>query len=134
MGKFTPGRSKTGGKKRGAKNKKPFISFSSAKEACERLSCNPADFLVALVNGDHGALGISKRQKIDLKERRHAAEFLMTRLSPSLKSIEHQVTGAAAPVIIVPAKLPAETWEQAAEQVRQTQLATIQAHLGKGEG
>lgn len=130
---FKPGGKKpvTSGKKKGSKHKRPFVSFSSAKESCERLRCNPADFLVALVLGDKEALGLTKRQKIDIKEQRHAAEFLLTRLSPSLKAIEHQITGAASPVIIVPAKLPTETWEQKAEQVRQAQLATIQEHLSK---
>jgi hypothetical protein len=133
MGRFQSGQPRPikAGRKKGAKNKKLFVSFSSAKESCERLKFNPADFLVALAAGDHEALGISKRQKIDLRERRHAAEFLMTRLSPSLKSIEHQVSGSATPVIIVPAKLTTETWEQKAEQMRQDQLATIQAHLNK---
>ncbi len=77
---FTKGHAKQGGKKKGSKHKKPHVSFASAKESCERLGCNPADFLAALVLGDRAFLGLSSRAKVELRERRQAAQFLLSRL------------------------------------------------------
>lgn len=130
MAQFTKGHAKKGGKKKGTKNKVPFVSFAGTKEACERLKCNPADFLVALVNADREALGLTKRQKLDLKERRLAAEFLLSRLEPSLKSIEVTTQGGVSPVIIVPDKAEGSSWIERAQTVREEQQKVLAEKMG----
>lgn len=129
--KFNKGRQKTGGKRQGSRNRRPFVSFEGAREACERLKCNPADFLVYLVRGDKEALGLSSRQKLDIKERRHAAEFLHSRLEPNLKAIAITNTNGETPVIIVPEKSVGASWAERAQTIREEQQRVLQERLGK---
>jgi hypothetical protein len=71
------------GKKKGSRHK-----LTRVREACEEAGFSPAHFLIALAQGDREALGVANRTKLTIKDRAGAAEALLDRLDPKLKSLE----------------------------------------------
>ena len=81
------------GKPKGTKN------GISAKQACEKLGTNPAEFLAALVKGDTGMLKqhrIKDPSKVTVAQRMKAAEILLNKMVPNLKPAELGSDGEAA--------------------------------------
>lgn len=121
---------KTGGRTKGTPNKlTEAVTDLLNGLLAQGLACDPIEFLARVVANDKAFF--HRRGDIPFGVRLKAACELAPYRAPKRKAIEVAAIGGATPVIIVPAKLPTETWEQKAEQVRQAQLATIQEHLSK---
>ena len=70
------------GKPKGSKNR------VSVKQACDRMGCNPAEFLAAVVTGNVGELKrhrIRNPQEVTIAQKMKAAEILLNKLVPNLK-------------------------------------------------
>lgn len=83
---------KQGGRPRGAKN------GMTVKAACDKLACNPLDFLAAVVKGDNQALrgfNIRNPRDVTLAQKIKCAELLVNKLVGNAKSVDYDAEGNA---------------------------------------
>lgn len=99
---------KSGGRVKGSLNKKSL----EVKELCEKLNCSPMTVLIHICNKDAKALGydnniilklgkngeVFEEERITIKDRLSAAQFICDKLYPDVKSIELTGNSDADPI------------------------------------
>ena len=126
---------KTGGRAKGAKNKRTL----AVEEIVAKASRHPLETLAYISAGDAKKLGLVTKGAdgketvgvISLELQLEAAKELGPYLAPKRKAVEVSGTGGASPVFIIADKKPAQSWEQRAQEVRDEQQRQLQQAINK---
>lgn len=120
-GSKTPG----SGRKKGTPNKlTQAVGELLDSLAAQGLACDPIEFLARLVANDHSWFG--RKGSLPIALRMKAAIELAPYRAPKRKAVEVTGNTGPSPVMIIPDKGAAGTWEQRAQELREAQQRTLQ--------